>query len=187
MNPPRPQPPEPSPLLAALTAELPPPPELRSRVASELARRDQLRHPPRRRQPWLALAASLAGLAVGWWLRGPDVVPAPVVSSPAPLFLLLLEGEPSGGPAEGTARVNAYRHWAQQLRAAGELAAAEKLTPTTVTVDLAGSTHQPLAATSPSGFFLVHAVNLERALAIAKASPHVRFGGTVTVRPVDPT
>jgi len=36
------------------------------------------------------------------------------------------------------------------------------------------------------GYFLVTAASLEQALEIARDCPHLRYGGRVVVRPVDP-
>jgi hypothetical protein len=174
---------DPSPL-TGLPAELSPPAALESRVVEALQRRGHLRRRPLR--AWAVLAASLLGLAGGWWLRGEARSPAPLVASRAPLFLLLLSGEPPRGP-QGEARVDAYRTWARGLAAEGRLAGAEKLVHAGVLVDESALAASTLDDASPTGFFLVRARNLDEAIAIARASPHVRFGGRVTVRPIDPT
>jgi hypothetical protein len=35
-----------------------------------------------------------------------------------------------------------------------------------------------------SGFFLVEAVNLDAAEAIARTSPHLEYGGSIEIRPI---
>ena len=174
---------DPSPL-AGLRAEIPPPAALESRVVAALQRRGHLRRRPLR--AWGALAASLLGLAGGWWLRGEARSPASPVARRAPLFLLLLSGEPSLG-TPGEARVEAYRKWARELAAEGRLVGAEKLADQAVLVEARATTASALDEASPTGIFILRARDLAEAIAIARASPHVRLGGRVIVRPVDPT
>jgi hypothetical protein len=172
--------------LTGLPLELPPPPALEQRIVASLASRRLLRQGPRRRL-WLPVAASLAGLFAGWLLRG---VPRPVSSGPeeAGLYLLLLSNDPTAGPSFEE-RVRLYADWARRLRQQGQLEVAEKLEDRGVVVDaeLTGPPRPRDAdASDPSGFYLVRAGSLDEAVALARESPHVRLGGRVTVRPIDP-
>jgi hypothetical protein len=69
--------------------------------------------------------------------------------------------------------VDEYRKWAQAVSADGVSIRGEKLR------DEAGETL--------SGFFIVEAPSLEAARAIAATCPHVRYGGRIDVREIDPT
>ena len=40
---------------------------------------------------------------------------------------------------------------------------------------------------APAGFFVIAARDEREALAIARTCPHLRYGGTVSVRPIEPT
>lgn len=173
-----------APTLAALPRELPPSPGLEARVIERLADRGLLVRRSARR--WLVpLAAALAGLAAGWLLRGAP--PAPVADD-SPLYLLLLSGEPQTDLAEPDL-VRIYSAWGAEQAERGRLAGAEKLED--VGIVLAAGPSGPSRAmerdeTTPSGFFLVRAGSLAEAEAIARTCPHTRFGGRVTVRPIDP-
>jgi hypothetical protein len=75
-----------------------------------------------------------------------------------------------------------YRSWAIELRRRGHLVRAERLGSETRTL---GS--RQTGATDTSGFFLIRAATIAEATALARECPHLRHGGTVTVRSVDPT
>lgn len=173
----------PSPL-RGLSPEIAPPAALEERTVGELRRRGQFGRRPR--WGWTALAASLLGLVVGWWAHQAAPPASVPVESSAPLYLLLLSGEPPRGP-QGEERVEAYRQWARALAAEGKLAGAEKLDDRFVSVEEGAAVAGTADDAGPSGYFLVHARDLDEAIAMARESPHVRFGGRVTVRPVDPT
>jgi hypothetical protein len=170
----------------SLAREQAPPPELEARVVRRLAARGLLRR--RSVARWLVpLAATLAGVAGGWLLRGG---PRPAVTSShgdAGLYLLLVSADPPDGTASAE-RVELYRRWARGLAADGRLESARKLTADGVRLDGADGPATPveLGVDTPTGFFLVRAPSLEAAVELARASPHARLGGRVTVRPIDP-
>src|SRR5271169_2594028 len=41
--------------------------------------------------------------------------------------------------------------------------------------------------TNLGGYFVIAAPNLDAALAIARTYPHLKHGGTIVIRPIDPT
>jgi len=157
----------------------------------------------------LAVAASLAiGVLIGQ--RSPSPRPTlgtgtatPVVSNASPSapktrYLLLLHG-PAQTPAQTAeqsaadsiaevAIVNEYRAWARRLRDSGALVSAEKLAADPVTMlSASGATELPRGtAEELGGFFLIQADSAE-AYRIARECPHLRHGGTVQVRRIQPT
>lgn len=177
-----------------------PAPELgdgaRARIAGRLRRRSAS---PRA----IVVAAYAATLALAFLAgrgTGPTLEPVSTdtpglaagtvdeTASSAPQWILLLH-EPTGAPltvagtVEAAAAVEEYRAWAMALAGDGRLVSAEKLE------DGPGA-WIPEAAARPtlvSGFFLVRAPDRAEAERIAAESPHVRRGGTVEVRRVDPT
>jgi hypothetical protein len=173
--------------LAALPRELPPPAELEERVVARLAARGLVTR--RRALRWMApLAAALAGVAGGWLLRGSDAAVAPAPDAGGALYLLLIEGEPAEAPPVSEL-VASYKAWGEGLAASGQLAGAEKLKDEGIVLAAGASGPASRLEIGPStlgGFFLVRAGSLAEAEAIARTSPHVRWGGRVTVRPVDP-
>jgi hypothetical protein len=148
----------------------------------------------------LALAASLAlGVVLGR-RSGSSDSPAPNAASPAPRerYVLLLHGPARTAPrsaSEATADsvaeqaiVSEYRAWATRLRDSGALVMAEKLASDPLTMlTPTGSTELPHdTADELGGFFLIQADSAE-AFRIARECPHLKHGGTVQVRRIQPT
>jgi hypothetical protein len=119
-------------------------------------------------------------------------------SAPKTRYLLLLHGPAERPPqtAEqsradsiaGAAIVAEYRAWAMRLRDSGALVTAEKLAANPVTMlSASGATEMPRGtADELGGFFLIQADSAE-AYRIARECPHLRHGGTVQVRRIQPT
>jgi hypothetical protein len=158
----------------------------------------------------LAVAASLVlGLVLGRSsARTPGIASndaattTPGVTVPLtpvkPQYLLLLHGpaQRAGGMAQWSAADSAaeaavvaeYRAWAGRLRDSGALVSAEKLASDPVTMlSATGDTELPRGtADEIGGFFLIQADSAE-AFRIARECPHLKHGGTVQVRRIEPT
>jgi hypothetical protein len=183
--------------LAGLPREATPPETLEDATVGALLARGLLRRPApwHRRRPveiGLAVAASvllfLGGLAVG--RRGG---PAPAPAEMTQFALLLYEGPEyrHAAPGEEKERVREYGEWAGARAARGELVAGEKLredpdvvigTDGTVTTAPA-----PAGATRLGGFFIIQAADPGSALEIARTCPHIRYGGSIVIREIEPT
>ena len=150
----------------------------------------------------LALAASLAlGVALGQRSGAADSAP-PNAATPTPAsherYVLLLHGPARTAPrTAGEAKADSvaeqaivaeYRAWAMRLRDSGALVMAEKLASDPLTLLTAtGSTELPHdTADELGGFFLIQADSAE-AFRIARECPHLKHGGTVQVRRIQPT
>ena len=81
-----------------------------------------------------------------------------------------------------------YRAWAIGLRNSGALVMAEKLADDPLTMLTANGTTQMPGNTADElgGFFLIQADSAE-AFRIARDCPHLKHGGTVQVRRIEPT
>lgn len=172
--------------LAGLPREVSATPELEDRVVAALRADGRLRRKP----VWLPrvarVAAALVLLAVGF-VAGRAAGPAGSTET-APSgnqFLLLLYGGTATSPAEEAARVTEYAEWAHEQAVAGRLVAAQKLAPASAV--LGPGTAAPLDPSAPAGFFLIRAATPGEAADIARQCPHLRHGGTIVIRPVDPT
>jgi hypothetical protein len=173
--------------LDALAREETPSAELEERVVVALRERGLLGGRRRGAWPWAA-AAALAGLVLGValgraTLGGRERAPAPGRS----FALLLYPGEAAmeSGAAE-RARVDEYRRWARGLAAHGQLVSGEKLKAPVRMLSAAAGAGQPEEGRL-LGFFLLRATSMEEAEAIARTCPHLRHGGTIALREVDPT
>ena len=142
------------------------------------------------------LAAGLAAAAllfVGGLLLGRRH-PAAQPASAGPRFVLLLyEGPEYTQPPAGREmdRVREYGAWARTHAAGGEIEGGEKLKDSG---EMVIGVHGEVTASQPApgstrlaGFFLIRAVDKQSALAIAKTCPHVRHGGSIVIREIEPT
>lgn len=148
----------------------------------------------------LALAASLAlGVALGRRSSSGDSAPPNAASAASrERYVLLLHGPARPAPrSESEAKADSvaeqaivaeYRAWATRLRDSGALVMAEKLASDPLTMLTAtGSTELPHdTADELGGFFLIQADSAE-AFRIARECPHLKHGGTVQVRRIQPT
>jgi hypothetical protein len=131
----------------------------------------------RRRLYWqtaVAASALIATFAAGRW-TAPRATSGPQQREFA---LLLYGGEPSGSPDD---HVTEYAAWASKIRGEGRRISGEKLADESWSIG-AESANLPLR-----GFFIVQARDDEDARRLAQAHPHVRYGGGIVVRPIEPT
>ncbi len=169
---------------------LEPPADLEERVVGTLRARGLLGASgptPRRslapRWAWpVAIAAGLL-LFLGGFALGRRAVAAPGAGLNQ-YTLLLYEGP--GFNAAGTsepALVREYTAWAGELAGRGRLVGGEKLGAEAWSLGAGAGA----AAAGPTGYFVIAARDPDEALAIARTCPHLRHGGTVSVRPIEPT
>ncbi len=167
----------------------PPPAELEERVVATLRARGLLggTAAPRRtlapRWTWpVAIAAGLLLFAGGFGLgRRPASAPAIGMSQ---YTLLLYEGPGFNAAGIGEpALVQEYSAWAGELAGRGQLVAGEKLSAEAWTL----GAPVPAGVPAPTGYFVIAASTPDEALALARTCPHLKHGGTVAVRPVEPT
>ena len=97
-------------------------------------------------------------------------------------YVLLLHGSTVGHGTTEAARVEEYRQWARELRSRGQLVMGERLSPATLALPGVNGGESGI-----SGFFVLDAPDQQAAETIARACPHVKHGGAIELRPIDPT
>jgi hypothetical protein len=130
----------------------------------------------------MAVAAALLAAAFG---AGRAVGPLAREHAPVeqPRYVLLLYTDTgSYDPALEPKRVEEYRAWAGGLHRAGALVDGEKLSDTRLLLGPAEPAIQPVA-----GYFILQAGSLDEAANMARGCPHLKYGGRIELRPVDPT
>jgi len=154
--------------------------------------------------PWWAVAAAAATLLVAVpvtrWLSTRPAEPRPQAALPAlamapqpePGFLLVLHGRwpdaETVAAEERTRRATEYWAWTDSLAGAATLMAAGDLRWEAGTrLGPNGSEMMVADASVESpdflvGMFAIRADSYEQAMAIARACPHLRYGGSVSVR-----
>jgi len=171
--------------LRALPREVAPEPGLEERTVAALRARSLLRGPraPWRVRPgsWLAaagvvLAVFLAGFGAGRAGSAP--------ARPEASFALMLYGSAGGDSATQARQAEEYGRWARATHADGRVIAGEALGDF---VGAAGRSAVVAGAEELVGFFLVQAPSREAARRLAAGCPHVKYGGRVVVREIQPT
>ena len=184
----------------SLGREKKPPGFLEDETVNSLKRHGLIRarRPSRRFHP-VAVAASLiilfaAGFGLGVFTEKGSFA-TQEETQPSPEFLLVLwefpkqESEPTH--EEIMNRVREYSLWAKSLQETGNLIAGKKLTDD---IRLLGKTGGPLNTSERSfrsvergigGYFLIRAESFDQALRIARACPHLRYGGEIELRKID--
>jgi len=149
---------------------------------------------------WMAIGAAGGGFAVNRWAPPRAALPVsePVDDSPR-FFLAMLErfskslAPPPTAPASADTEeriVGEYVAWARSMHERGILVDADRLSDESyaylhvrggkivVEDDLLDS------GSHLGGFFLVRAKDLDAAIALARESPHLKYGGEIEIRAV---
>ncbi len=143
----------------------------------------------RRRWTTARIAAAIVGLLVTGALLGRFTAGGGTnggVESATPEFLLLIRGNEPNQLLPEAQLTQEYRAWAEELAGGGTLVLAKKLMDDEGQwLDAAERQPDDLQSSVVGGFFLIRAAGYDEAVAIARLSPHVRYGGTIEVRAID--
>ncbi len=133
-------------------------------------------------------AAFAAGMLAGSRSTAPPDQRAGAAGSKPRFMLLLLEDASYENPAPGEmeGRVAEYASWARGLSASGVEVSGEKLGETGIPLG-PPQEQTPSIATALAGFFIVSAADAKQAAGIAMGCPHLKHGGRIVVRPIEPT
>ena len=106
-------------------------------------------------------------------------------------YLLLLHESPSDFSALTGAQMDSvvgeYVAWAEQLDAGKHLVAAEKLSDKAEWLNPSGELETRSLTEVVSGYYVIRARDADEARALARQSPHLKYGGTIEVRPIEHT
>lgn len=134
----------------------------------------------------IAIAAMAVGLAAGHRMDSPSPEPAAAVTGDQ-YALLLYENDDYRDPKPGgmEARIAEYSQWAREIAGTGRYVAGEKLTDDALLLMPDGARDRTIPAAEVGklkGFFIISARDLDEAAEIAASCPHLRYGGTVSLR-----
>ena len=141
-----------------------------------------------------AVAAGIVIVAAGGYVVGgafpwrQNVVTKVAMSDAGHVYLLLLRVRDQPGavsePGAEARLVAEYAAWARRLSEQGKLLSAEKLADAPAEVLGSGAAQEEERV---GGFFLIRATSFEEAQQIARDCPHLRHGGRVELRAIEPT
>ncbi len=171
----------------SLPQEIAPPAGLEDRVVSSVM------GPASSRWRMILRAAIFAGLSLilfggGLFLGLAQHKTTPGVSmSQSTYVLFLLEGPQYDQPAgtiELQERVSEYRNWVTGVRKETTAISGIKLQDRSLL--LPSGKAEDTGGTTIGGYFLIEASDLQSAIRIAESCPHLRHGGRIEVRQIDP-
>ncbi|MEX1276930.1 MAG: YciI family protein [Bacteroidota bacterium] len=180
----------------ALPRHRTPPQHLEESIMNELTRRGLLTTSASLRgRSWFQLAAALLLLILGG-VSGYGIgtrTEEQVLPKPQnPRYVLLLFESPN--PSENTAElVREYGQWAQGLYTGGRFVSGEKLRETgRILTRSDGETgiSEGIRTTGSSilgGYFIIEAKDYDEAIKVASECPHLKYGGTIELREIEPT
>lgn len=168
-----------------------PPPELEDRTVDLLKGQNLLERKSSRfvnRKIIWYVAAALVLLSAGFgWGKWSSENPKPAVDEK--LFMLALF-EPAGQRLEDDQLYEEYGNWLREIGEDGRYVGGEalKYEVQKLVTDQRGDFYQNELEKSPktvmSGYFLIEAQNLEEIEAIARKSPHLKYGGAIVIREI---
>lgn len=184
---------------ASLPREMNPPAELETAVAGELRRQGLIgtqRTQRTRAWGWPGLAwvaaPALATLALGLFIGMSWVQETTGPTGELPRYLLILRsGDDYQPEVSGGTRGMEYADWAMNKLPHGAFLSGEELNETGWVLHQTGETvrsdradfgtelREPVA-----GFFLIRAKDDDDAVELARTTPHLKYGGTVELRPI---
>ena len=157
-----------------------PPPALRDRVTASLRERGVLAGGGRRLRPWMMLAAAAViavAVAIGKSVH--------VGAGDVPRYMMLLYEDSTFVADRPIGEIVVeYASWAATLQRAGVLVAGEKLADAPPVLIAQARPVSGISAT-PTGYFVIRAESMAAAERIARSSPHVRRGGTVSLQRIE--
>lgn len=136
----------------------------------------------------IAVAALIAGLALGQRFDGAS---AETQNDSLVQYAMLLYEDASYERPEADRmdeRVSEYAQWAHEIAATGKLVAGEKLADDGLLIATGGVRGAviPIAEQGAlTGYFVISAKDLDEATSIAETCPHLRYGGTVSLRRIE--
>lgn len=182
-------------MFASLPRHRTPPLSLEENIMDELKERGLIEG--KKPASWLRfpqLAAALVILAIGLGIGygvGNKQPQAANNEHANPLFVLLLH-EPSARHAGEAELVGEYKRWAMGVHKTGRYISGEKLRESGKVLhqengDLKIAEGVLNTGTELGGYFIIEAKDYDEALKIASECPHLKHGGKIELREIEPT
>lgn len=136
---------------------------------------------------YVKLAASIAALILFFYggMYFERTQPGEVVEvEPSKGYILLLHEDNSFSPGDPMAMFEEYSAWMENTMEKGVRITGQELKPGATFVSNQGrETSAEDALKRTTGYFILEAASYEEAVQVAVANPHVKYGGSVEVKP----
>ncbi len=133
---------------------------------------------------WAASIAASILLFMGGMFYEKSNTNTMVEIEPTKGYMLLLHEDASFSPGDPMAMFEEYKTWMENTFSRGVKITGQELKPEATLVK--GETQQAYdaqAETRTTGYFIVEANSLEEAIRVARENPHIKYGGSVEVKP----
>ncbi|ELR70851.1 hypothetical protein C900_03286 [Fulvivirga imtechensis AK7] len=127
----------------------------------------------------IGIAAAVALLATGAFM-GRYLINVAPNAEPSYNYMLVLYEDEAFSVGDPEALFNEYSAWMQQVYQKGITIDGQEMKPVSVIIEAEGQNHQP--DKKVGGYFVLKASSLDEVIAIAKDSPHLKYGGTIEVK-----
>ena len=97
-------------------------------------------------------------------------------------YMLLLHEDEKFQPGKPMEMFNEYKKWMESTQEQGITITGQELKAESVLVSDSGS-HQEERGYRTTGYFILEAESLDKAIKVARANPHTKYGGIVEVKP----
>lgn len=129
----------------------------------------------------MGIAASLLLLVAGVFI-GKMIFSKSASEIPSFNYMLVLYEDARFNPEEPEAMFNEYSAWMQNIEQQGITIDGQEMKPSSVLIEQNGIVQSSDAEKKVGGYFVLNASSMEEVVAIAKNSPHLKYGGTIEVK-----
>lgn len=171
-------------LFESLPREVDPPAFLEERITDELRQRGLIKK-HRAVGRWLSWSG---GIAAGILLFAAGLFYGQLTQNtmntinPSKGYMLLLHEDDSFQPGEPVAMFNEYSAWMENAEASGITITGQELTPGGTLLS-ANDSREVDSDKRTTGYFIIEAGSMQEAEEIARANPHLKYGGQIEVKP----
>jgi len=138
----------------------------------------------RKHYHWLGWAASIVLVAAGFFAGKyyQHINTMNMEINPTKGYMLILHEDPSFSPGDPQSMFEEYSAWMEKTQNNGVKITGQELDTKAISVSRNGAT--PIESEQRiTGYFILEAPSLEEATAVAQANPHIKYGGTIDVKP----
>lgn len=171
-------------LFRKLERETPPPAELKESIIAQLQNEGQLKINTDMKTNWtFRIAAGIIIFVAGGFL-GMKFGGGTTVINPTQGYVLLLHEDQGFTPGPGEQMFEEYSGWRKDLFDKGIVITGQELADREAMIAPSGDvTVTEVNPEKISGYFILEAASLEEAVKLASSAPHLKYGGSIEVRP----